>query len=47
MPSNTGIKVAVRVRPFNKREKELDCKLIVKMTGNSCEITNPVLIYSG
>lgn len=26
-----SVKVAVRVRPFNKRETELGCKLVVDM----------------
>ena len=26
-----SVKVAVRVRPFNTREKELNCKLVVGM----------------
>lgn len=26
-----SVKVAVRVRPFNSREKELNCKLVVDM----------------
>ena len=30
-----SVKVAVRVRPFNSREKALNCKLCVDMQGNS------------
>jgi len=37
----TSIKVAIRVRPFNKREKELGCTLIVDMQGNSTILANP------
>ena len=36
-----AVKVAVRVRPFNKREKEASAKLCVGMTGNTTIITNP------
>jgi len=34
------IKVAVRVRPFNGREKEQNSVCIVKMSGNTTYITN-------
>ena len=36
-----NVKVAVRVRPFNQREKEAKSKLVVSMTGNQTIITNP------
>ena len=36
-----NLKVAVRVRPFNKREKGRSAKLIVEMNGNTTIITNP------
>jgi kinesin family protein 1 len=36
-----AVKVAVRVRPFNKREKEASSKLIVAMTGNTTILTHP------
>ena len=36
-----NLKVAVRVRPFNNREKQRKAKLIVEMSGNSTKITNP------
>ncbi len=36
-----NLKVAVRVRPFNKREVGRNAKLIVSMSGNSTKITNP------
>ena len=29
--AESNVKVAVRVRPFNRREKELNCKLVVDM----------------
>ena len=36
-----SVKVAIRVRPFNRREKELKSKLIVEMKGNQTILTNP------
>jgi kinesin family member 1 len=36
-----SVKVAVRVRPFNSREKEAGSTLIVNMVGNQTIITNP------
>ena len=36
-----SVKVAVRVRPFNKREIEAKSKLIVAMSGPTTIITNP------
>lgn len=36
-----NVKVAVRVRPFNKREKDRRAKLIIGMNGNTTVITNP------
>nr|CAB3259102.1 kinesin-like protein KIF28P [Phallusia mammillata] len=43
MPSNgsDSIKVAVRVRPFNEREKSKDSKCAISMRGNTTTITNP------
>jgi hypothetical protein len=42
----TSVKVAVRVRPFNKREKEREAVSIIKMNpGNQTVIKNPVRIY--
>jgi hypothetical protein len=39
----SSIKVAVRVRPFNKREKEMNSKLIISMDNNNLTtITDPV-----
>jgi hypothetical protein len=35
------IKVAVRVRPFNSREKEKNAKCIISMHGKSTTIRNP------
>ncbi|UJR26288.1 hypothetical protein I4U23_007626 [Adineta vaga] len=39
--SEESIKVAVRVRPFNQREKDRNAKLIIKMHGQSTFITDP------
>lgn len=36
-----NLKVAVRVRPFNQREKDANSKLVVAMTGNQTILTNP------
>eukprot|EP00056_Hartaetosiga_gracilis_P019456 m.14277 g.14277 ORF g.14277 m.14277 type:complete len:965 (-) comp7711_c0_seq1:436-3330(-) len=36
-----SVKVAVRVRPFNGREKQLKSKAIISMDGNATTITNP------
>ncbi len=36
-----SVKVAVRVRPFNKREKDANSKLIVAMSGNTTIIKDP------
>eukprot|EP00095_Tigriopus_kingsejongensis_P011917 maker-scaffold507_size152468-snap-gene-0.36 protein:Tk11917 transcript:maker-scaffold507_size152468-snap-gene-0.36-mRNA-1 annotation:"kinesin-like protein kif28p-like" len=36
-----NVKVAVRVRPFNKREKDRKAKVIISMSGNTTNITNP------
>lgn len=36
-----NVKVAVRVRPFNSREKARNAKLIVDMNGPSTTLTNP------
>ena len=38
----TSVKVAVRVRPFNKREKEANSRLIIRMENGNTYITNPV-----
>ena len=37
-----SVKVAVRVRPFNGRERQLDSRLVVGMTGNQVTL-QPVL----
>jgi hypothetical protein len=43
MPKATTVKVAIRVRPFNKRELgQEDNKLIIKMENNSVSVLNPV-----
>jgi len=36
-----SVKVAVRVRPFNKREIELGCSPIIRMEGKKTCILNP------
>ncbi|XP_006638645.2 kinesin-like protein KIF16B isoform X5 [Lepisosteus oculatus] len=35
-----SVRVAVRVRPMNRREKDLDAKFIIQMQGNKTSITN-------
>jgi len=39
--SEESVKVAVRVRPFNQREKDANAKLCVSMTGNQTICTDP------
>ena len=41
MAEEENVKVAVRVRPFNKREKGRNAQAIIAMNGNSTTITNP------
>ncbi|XP_041350719.1 kinesin-like protein KIF28P [Gigantopelta aegis] len=43
MPASSGdsVKVAVRVRPFNQREKNAEAKCIISMEGKSTTIKNP------
>ena len=36
-----NVKVAVRVRPFNKREQDAKSKLVVSMSGNQTKLVNP------
>ena len=36
-----SVKVAVRVRPFNKRELEMNCANIIEMEGSKTIIKNP------
>lgn len=38
-----SLKVAVRVRPFNQRERELGAKLIVQMDGKKTRLLKPKL----
>jgi hypothetical protein len=38
----SSVKVAVRVRPFNDREKANNSQLIIKMVDNTTSIQNPV-----
>ena len=40
----SSVKVAVRVRPFNGREKEANAKRIIEMEGKTTKITDPVRI---
>lgn len=43
MSNDSSVKVAVRVRPFNGREKDMGAKLIIRMSKNgTCWITDPV-----
>ena len=37
MPAE-NLKVAVRVRGFNDREREMGCKLILQMNGNTTTV---------
>jgi hypothetical protein len=39
--ANGEVKVAVRVRPFNGREKDMNSKLAIGMDGNTTTITDP------
>nr|XP_002732533.1 PREDICTED: kinesin-like protein KIF28P-like [Saccoglossus kowalevskii] len=39
--SADSVKVAVRVRPFNQREKNANSKCVISMSGNATTITNP------
>lgn len=41
MADEENVKVAVRVRPFNKREISRNAKLIVDMNGNTTKIWDP------
>ena len=38
----TSVKVAVRVRPFNSREKSMQSTTIITMNGNTTTIKDPV-----
>ena len=38
----TSVKVAVRCRPFNDREKNFESTCIIKMDGKTTYIKNPV-----
>ena len=38
----TSVKVAVRIRPFNGREKEMNAKLMMRTDGNTVHIKNHV-----
>ncbi|XP_043553485.1 kinesin-like protein KIF28P isoform X8 [Chiloscyllium plagiosum] len=41
MINGSSLKVAVRVRPFNQREKAMRSKCIISMAGNNCTILDP------
>ncbi|XP_078089244.1 kinesin-like protein KIF28 [Mustelus asterias] len=41
MLNANSLKVAVRVRPFNQREKAMRSKCIISMAGNNCTIVDP------
>lgn len=41
MSESVSVKVAVRCRPFNSREKERNAQLIIGMDGNKTTITDP------
>ena len=38
----SSVKVAVRVRPFNQREKEANSKSIVRMDNGTTYLMNPI-----
>jgi hypothetical protein len=38
----SSVKVAVRVRPFNAREKTMNSEVIISMVGNVTTIRDPV-----
>ena len=40
----SSVKVAVRVRPFNSREKNANATCIINMDGNTTRIIDPVFI---
>jgi kinesin family protein 1 len=39
--ADENVRVAVRIRPFNQREKEASATLVVSMVGNQTIITKP------
>lgn len=39
--SGDNVRVAVRVRPFNQREKDRNAKLVIRMEGKTTYIQNP------
>eukprot|EP00038_Savillea_parva_P007589 m.171191 g.171191 ORF g.171191 m.171191 type:complete len:1061 (-) comp13345_c0_seq1:363-3545(-) len=41
MSADSAVKVAVRVRPLNSREKKMNAKVIIKMIGKQTQIQNP------
>jgi kinesin family protein 1 len=40
----SSVKVAVRVRPFNTREKNANATCVIAMKGNTTYITDPVIL---
>uniref|UniRef100_A0A3B4AUK8 Kinesin motor domain-containing protein n=2 Tax=Periophthalmus magnuspinnatus TaxID=409849 RepID=A0A3B4AUK8_9GOBI len=40
--SDSNVKVAVRVRPMNRREKDLNTKCVVEMEGNQTILHPPI-----
>ncbi len=40
----SSVKVAVRVRPFNQREKNMNSECIIKMSGTMTKIIDPVAL---
>jgi hypothetical protein len=42
----TSVKVAVRCRPFNEREKNFESTCIINMDGNGTTIKNPVSLLA-
>ncbi|XP_077460610.1 kinesin-like protein KIF16B [Stigmatopora argus] len=42
-----SVRVAVRVRPMNRREKDLTAKRVIKMEGNKTSISNPKVFSEG
>lgn len=42
----TSVKVAVRVRPFNTREKNFQSECIITMDDKITKIRNPVTIFA-
>ena len=41
----SSVKVAVRVRPFNGREKNANAACVIAMAGSTTIITDPVFVF--